>query len=473
MRVFGSSRDPDARRPDLCVIGAGPAGVAAALAGAALGARVVVIEKGACGGERVGFDAPFAVWRHAARHAAEGGLGALADWSEIAGRARNVARQAAASVSAERLRAAEVEVINAHARFVSPDQLVADGAPIAARRFVVATGRALVQPSAPGLELLHALDPLAALTLERRPAQIVILGAGATGLALAQTFARLGAPTIVIDKGAALADAPGEFSEPILRRLAAEGVRVAQHADITNVDPIGAGPGARLRFADGGEIEASHLIYASGWRAATEGLGLETTGARAGADGVQTRGDLRTSARRIFAAGSAVAGAAPDAEMAARMGRLAARGALLGLGGEAGLRHAPEIWPLDPAYARVGLDEARARAAGAKGVRVLRAAFADDDEPRAAGRADGHVALVVDRRGRLLGATFVGRDVDAATMAMSMALAGGLDVAGLAEVPLPGCGGLAAAGRALSVELARRARQPGVARLMGWRRRWG
>lgn len=470
MRFSGSSRHSDARRPDLCVIGAGPAGCAAALTGVALGASVVLIEAGTPGGARVGFDAPFAVWRHAARRAAEGGSRESANWAEIAGHAGEVARRAAASSSMERLRAAGVEVLAARARFIGPDELVADGAAIAARRFVVATGRVATTPAAPGLELLRPLGPAAALQLARRPAQAVILGAGATGLALAQTFVRLGAPVTVVERGAALAELPREFAAPVLRRLRAEGARVLEHAEIASVEPLGAEPGARLRLVGGFELEASHLIGATGWRAAIEGLGLETTGVRTDARGLIARDDLRTGARRVLAAGSVVAGAAPDADIAARMGRLAARRALLGLKGDAGLGRSPDVWPLDPTVARIGLDEERARAGGAKGVRVLRASFGEDDEARAANRRDGHLALVVDGSGRLLGATLVGRDVGAAATALAMAMAQGLDVAGLAEAPLPGLGGLSAAGRALSVELARLARRPAVARLMRWRR---
>lgn len=467
MRLLFPRRNQDALTPDLCVIGAGAAGCAAALTGAALGAATMVVEAAEPGGLRVSHDAPFAAWREAARRAAEGG--ARPAWETIAVQAARAARAAAVSSSFARLRAAGVSTLSGHARFVGPDRLLVGGVEVAARRFVVATGAAAKRPAAPGLDLVRALDVGEAMALTRRPERAAILGAGGTGLALAQIFARLGAGCVVVDSGAALADLPAEFAEPILRRLAAEGVEIAAHARVDAIEP--AGEGALVTLAGGRTIEATHLVVATGWRAATEGLGLETTGARADAGRLRTRPDLRTTARRIYAAGAA-AGAGGDAEIAARTGRLAARSALLGLGGDTRLAAAPTFWPLDPLVVRLGLDEEAARAQRIDGVRVLRASLGEDAEAQASGRRDGHMALTVDKRGRLLGATLSGRDVGAAAATLSMAVAQRLDVGALADAPLPGLGGLAALNRALGVEMARRARAPAVAWLMRWRRPW-
>ena len=469
MRWFRPHRADDVLTPDLCVIGAGAAGCAAALTGVALGAATVIVEAERPGGERVAFDAPFAVWREAARRRAESGRGEA--WARIAARARQAAARAQASCSAERLAAAGARLIAGHARFVAPDALSVGGVAIAARRFIVATGRAPVLPTLPGLDLLRPLSPADALTLDDMPDRLAILGAGATGLALAQTFARLGARVIVVDRGPALRELAREFADPALRRLRAEGVEIREEAAVAGVEPVGGEGAARLLLNDGECVKASHLVVATGWRANVQGLGLETTGARSGPEGMAVRGDLRSAARRIFVAGAAAAGAAPDAEGAARAGRLAARAALLGLPGDARLDAAPDVWPLDPAVARLGVDRRPPNAALA-GPRVLRASFGEDDAAFAAGRREGHLALSLDHKGKLVGATLVGSDIGAATAALSLALTRGLDAAALADAPLPGFGGLAATMRALGVEQARRARSPAVARLMRWRWRW-
>jgi pyruvate/2-oxoglutarate dehydrogenase complex dihydrolipoamide dehydrogenase (E3) component len=454
---------------DLCVIGAGSAGCAAALTGAALGAATAVVEAEAPGGERVAYDAPFAVWREAARAAAHGG--GATDWAAIAARAAAAARRVATSASAERLRAAGVTVIAGRGRFLDRRTLAVGTTTLRARRFIIATGRSLKAPSAPGLDLLHGLSPAQALTLTQAPSRVAILGAGGTGLALAQIFARLGAPVVAIEPGQALAGLGREFAEPALRRLSAEGVRLLEGVQIASVDPIGAGPGARLTLADGERIEASHLVFASGFRPALEGLGLETTGARVDASGVAARRDLSTGVAGLSVAGAAAAGGAPDAEAAARQGRLAARAALLGLKGDAQFAAAPRLTPLDPEIIEIGLSEAQARAAG-ETAHVLRATLGEDEAALAAGREDGHVALVTDARGALIGATLVGADARAAAAALAAAIARRMDVGGLAELPLPGFGGIAALTRAAGVALARRARSPAAARLLRWRRLW-
>ena len=323
MRWLRPHRVEKALTPDLCVIGAGAAGCAAALTGAALGAATVVIEAVSPGGARVAFDAPFAVWRAAARRRAEGGGGT--DWAEIAARGRAAAARAQASCSAERLKAAGVRVIQGHARFVAPDAVSVGGVAVAARRFVVATGRAPLSPTLPGLELLRPLTPADALALTEIPARLAILGAGATGLALAQTLTRLGARVVVVDQGPALRELPREFADPALRRLRSEGVEIREGVAPTGIEPVGAAGAARLLLPGGETIDASHVLVAAGWRANVEGLGLESTGAAFGPDGLGARGDLRSAARRIFAAGGVVKGAAPDAEGAAQCAQCLAR----------------------------------------------------------------------------------------------------------------------------------------------------
>lgn len=461
MKLFPSSRADAALRPDLCVVGAGAAGSAAALAGAALGARVVVVEAQAEGGEAGRYEAALAIWRRTARRRAEGG-GAVG-WAEIAAQAGAAAARAGAATSALRLRAAGVAVVEGRGRFVGRDRLAAGGVEIVARRFVVATGRAATAPAAPGLDLIRPLSPAAALALAAAPEQVAILGLGPTGLALAQIFARLGAPVAAIGAGVALPGLSREFAEPALRRLRAEGVRIVEGAEIAGIEP--AGTGALLRLRSGETIRASHVVAAGAERPQIEGLGLEAAGVASDADGISTRADLRSAARRVYAAGAVVSGAAPDGETAARMGRLAARSALLGLPGEARLDAAATRCGLDPDIWRIGRDET------APGARVLRAAFGEDAETRAAGPAEGHLAVTVDARGRILGATLVGRDVEATAAALSLAMARGLDVAALAQAPLPGVGGLAALARALGADLARQARGPAAARLLRWRRR--
>ncbi len=158
--------------PDICVIGAGPGGLAVATGAAAYGVRVVLVDKGRLGGQpgrRLTSTAGPCLPRLAAtarqaeavRTAGRFGLEAAEpeiDFKAVMANVREVASAAAPAVSPERLATLGVTVINAEARFTGRRRLIAGDTEIRARRYVIATGSSPVVPAIPGIAEIGCLD---------------------------------------------------------------------------------------------------------------------------------------------------------------------------------------------------------------------------------------------------------------------------------------------------------------------------
>ncbi len=400
--------------PDLCVIGAGAGGLAAASGAAALGVPVVLIEKGMMGGDCLNHGCVPSKALLAAAHAAHrarnmGHLGVSAadvhvDFAQVMTHVRASMASIAPNASEVRYRAMGVQVIRAPARFVARAKVEAGGFTIRARRFIVATGSSPIMPPIPGLEQIRVLTNESIFTLDRLPEHLVILGAGAVGTELAQAFVRLGARVTLLDQGRALSREDEEFADVIVAALRRDGVDLREEAKVLRAEALASG--FRLHLDGGTSIDGSHLLVAAGRQPNVMGLGLETAGVRRRKDGSLVGSNQRTSNRRIYIVGDA-AGGPQFTPVAIDQAGVALRATLFRLPP----RPAPECLPralfTDPELAACGLSEAEARKCHGA-IRVLRWPIAENDRARTQGAVTGHAKLVVGRNGRVLGAAIAG-----------------------------------------------------------------
>ena len=208
--------------PDICVIGAGSAGLSVAAGAATFGVPVVLIERGQMGGECLNTGCvpskaliAAAKHAHAVRKAAEFGVIAGApviDFEKVQAHVRAVIDAIAPHDSAERFTAMGVKVIRADARFTGRDIVAAGEYVIRARRFVIATGSSTVIPPIPGLADVDYLTNETLFDLRSLPSHLLIIGAGPVGLEMAQAHRRLGAEVTVVDTGKALSKEDPELA---------------------------------------------------------------------------------------------------------------------------------------------------------------------------------------------------------------------------------------------------------------------
>ena len=188
----------------------------------------------------------------------------------------------------------------------------------------------------------------------------------------------------------------------------------------------------------GGErrIEGSHMLIAAGRKPNIGNLGLEAAGVRFSSRGVEVDARLRTANKRIFAAGD-VTGGPQFTHVAGYHAGIVIRNALFRLPSKNEPKAVPWVAYTDPELARVGLHEARARERHGDGVRVLRADFSDNDRAQAEGETQGFLKAIVTKRGRVVGATIVGRNAGELIFPWVLAISQDLKMGALANLIVP------------------------------------
>lgn len=470
--------------PDLCVLGAGAGGLSVAAGAAALGVSVVLVEKNLMGGECLNVGcvpskALIAAARAASemRNAPRFGIHAhepIVDFEQVHAHIRGVIAAIAPNDSAERFGALGVEVIKAHGRFKDARTLVAGDCEIRARRFIVATGSKPARPAIEGLDLIHWHSNETIFDLKSLPPHLAVIGAGPVGLELAQSFRRLGSDVTVLETGTALAREDQELVEPLRRQLRADGVALREGVSILRVEPHGQGarlvlPGHLLEE----NLVVSHLLIATGRTPVVEDLGLDVAGVAFDRKaGIAVNARLRTSNRRVYAIGDVAAGSPRLTHAANHQAGLVLRSTLFRLRARFDETVIPRVVYTSPQIANVGLSEAEARARH-KHIRVLRWPFSENDRAIAGQVAAGHVKIIADRAGRILGAGLVGEDAGEMIGLWSLAVKKRLALRDIAETVLPYPTLSEAGRRAVLTGFAASLSSPWLARLLHFLRRFG
>ncbi|MET3893704.1 pyruvate/2-oxoglutarate dehydrogenase complex dihydrolipoamide dehydrogenase (E3) component [Bosea sp. OAE506] len=481
MSGTASPTPPAPLTPDLCVIGAGTAGLAVATAAAAFGVPVVLVERDRMGGE-TGSSAIAALASAGARAQAirdAGRFGIVVAEPDIRDAALHdhVQRVLAArqpNVSAERLTALGATVISGEARFVSRSTVAVGDQTIRARRFVVATGARAITPDIPGLADLPVLTEASLASLTRRPESLIVIGGSPAAAAIAQALARLGSRVALVEPASLL---PGEDPEAvaILRRtLLREGVGLHENRAIRRAEAAKGG----LRLVLDGDsqesetvIDAGQVLIAGPHLPAIEKLDLELAGIASGPTGIRVDRGLRSTNRRVYAIGDCAAGAAGGPTAAEEQARLVLRNALFRQGGRFDPAAIPRVTATQPPIAHVGLSEAEAQRQGE--IRVLRWPYAESDAAQADRTTEGFVKILTDAKGKLLGATVVGPQAGELIASWGLALAAGRTVQDMAALPMPQPSLAEVSKRAATSFLTPLATKPGLRRLIGWLRRLG
>lgn len=397
---------------DLCVIGAGSAGLSIAAGAAQLGRKVALVEKGEMGGDCLNYGCvpskamiAAASRAQAMRETAPFGVRPVdpeIDFAAVIDHVQSVIDAIAPHDSQERFESLGVRVIRAEAKFIGPRAVVAGDVEIAARRFVIATGSAPSIPPIPGLAGVRFLTNETIFANRTRPRHLIVAGGGPIGVELAQAHRRLGCAVTIVEAAALLGREDPEAVELVRGRLKAEGVVVREGAAIARVD------GAITVTLDSGEkIDGSHLLVATGRKPDFGGLGLERAGVEI--DGGELRLDdrLRTTNRRIFAAGDA-AGGPQFTHLAGDHASTIIRNILFKMPAKRRDALSPRVTYCEPELASIGLTEAEARQKYGD-IRSVRWAFADNDRARTERDAEGFIKAAICKNGRILGATIVGR----------------------------------------------------------------
>ncbi len=429
--------------PDLCIIGAGAAGLAVAAGAAQMGAEVVLIERGLMGGDCLNFGCIPSKSLLAAARLAEltrrgAALGIASapphiDFARVADSVQQVIARIAPNDSAERFKRLGARVLRAEAHFTSPRAIRAGDIEIRPRRSVIATGSHPASPPIPGLDRANYLTNETVFANRERPDHLIIIGGGPIGMEMAQAHCRLGARVTVLDIGPLLPRDDPELAASLAERLAGEGVQSRPRIGIEAIEPEG--KGVAVRLSGGERISGSHLLVAAGRRPSIEALDLPAAGIEASEKGITVDDRLRTTNRRAFAIGD-VAGGPQFTHIAFYHAGIVIRNALFRLPARVDYRALPWVTYTDPELAQVGLTEPAARAAGLA-VQVLRWPFVENDRAQTERDTEGLVKVVLGRGGRVLGASILGAGAGDLILSWALAISQKLRVGAVANLIVP------------------------------------
>jgi pyruvate/2-oxoglutarate dehydrogenase complex dihydrolipoamide dehydrogenase (E3) component len=479
---------PEVLKPDICVIGAGSGGLSVAAAAAAFGVSVVLVEKGRMGGDCLNTGCvPSKSLIAAAKHAraiseAEAfGLPTRmpeVDFGKVHAHVHGVIAAIAPNDSKERFNGLGVRVIEGAARFKNRRTVaVGEATEIRARRFVIATGSTPSLPPIAGLDTVPYLTNETVFDLTERPAHLIVLGAGPIGLELAQAFRRLGSAVTVLETAQPLAREDPECADVVLDQLVREGVDLRTGITVARVEAQPTeGRDTTIKVVlreEAGEqaIAGSHLLVATGRRVDTDGLGLEQAGIKHDGGGILVDARLRTANKRVYAIGDA-AGGPQFTHVANYHAGLVIRNALFRLRAEVDPDTIPRVTFTDPELAHVGLTEAQARERGLR-LRVLRWPYHENDRAQAERATEGHIKVVTDRKGGILGCTIVGAGAGELITAWTLAISQNLNIRAFVGiiVPYPTLGEIGK--RAATTYFTPGLTNSWVRRIIAWLRRFG
>ena len=476
-------------RADVCVIGAGSGGLNVASGAAQLGAKAVLIERGAMGGDCLNVGCvPSKALLHVAHTASlirrAGPLGISVSEPEVdyAGAMAHV-RRAIERIephdSQERFEGLGVRVIRDTGHFIDARTVQAGDSRIRAKYFVIATGSAPAIPAIPGLDSVPFLTNESLFSRTEAPRHLAIIGAGPIGVEMAQAHQRLGCQVTLIEaQSSILPRDDAELSALLAQQLRADGVDLRLGTTVAAVSGKAGDIRVELQAGDGSakgaiqdSIQASHLLIATGRRPVTDGLGLDAAGITHSAAGIAVGPNLRTNRRHVFAMGDVIGGEG-FTHLAAHHASVIVREMLFRLPSRVATSAIPRVTYTAPELAQIGLTEAEATAAVlAPRTETLRVDGNDRfvAENIASGPEAGLAKLVFDgRRGKLIGAAILAPGAGDLIGPLGHVIEGRLKLSAVASQMLPYPTHAEIPKRAAGMHLAEVLFAPRTRRLISW-----
>lgn len=402
---------------DLCVIGAGSAGLSVAAGAVQLGLSVALIEKNKMGGDCLNTGCVPSKSLLAAAKAAQGfrkagafGITAqepAVDFSAVKDYVQSVIKTIEPHDSVERFEAMGVKVIRGTAQFKSDRAVAVNGQELTAKYFVIATGSRAVLPPIKGLSPHKTLTNETIFDLREKPEHLIIIGGGPIGMEMAQAHRRLGCRVTVLDIGHVLPKDDPAFAAIVRAALENEGVHIIEKTGIREIEHDAGAVTVHIE-KDGrlSTIKGSHILAAAGRAANVDGLGLENAGIAFDKKGIKTDARLRTNKKHIFAAGDA-AGGPQFTHVAGYHAGIIIRNIVFKIPAKVDYAALPWVTYTDPELAHVGATEAMAREKYGDTIRAVTWPFRENDRAQAEHRTEGMIKVITRKNGHVIGATIV------------------------------------------------------------------
>ena len=406
---------------DVIVLGSGPGGYVTAIRASQLGFKTAVIEKENLGGVCLNWGCiPTKALLKSAqvfdylKHAEDYGLKVESygkDFDAVVNRSRNVAEDMSKGVQFL-MKKNKIDVIIGYGKIKPGKKVDVDGTEYSADHIIISTGaRSRELPSLPQ-DGKKVIGYRKAMTLEKQPKKLIIVGSGAIGVEFAYFYNAMGTEVTVVEYMPRIVPVEDEeISKQLERSFKKSGIKIMTSTELTAVDTSGKGVKASVKSKKGEDtLEADVVLSAVGIKTNIENIGLEDVGIVTDRDKILVNDFYQTNMPGYYAIGDVTAGPAL-AHVASAEGILCVE-KIAGQHVEAlDYNNIPGCTYCSPEVASVGLTEAQAKEQGLE-VKIGKFPFSASGKASAGGNTEGFVKVIFDAKyGEWLGCHMIGTGV--------------------------------------------------------------
>ena len=437
-------------RYNLVVIGGGTAGLVSAMGAAGLGAKVALIERDLLGGDCLNVGcvpskALLSVGRFVRSLRRSDLLGVRLSgkpeikFPEVMARLRKLRAEISPHDSAERFRAAGVDVFMGHGQFVSANEVKVGETTLRFSKAVITSGARAAKLDIDGSDDTDILTNETIFSLTALPQRMVVIGGGPIGCELAQVFAQLGSHVIQLERSGRLLPREEEAASAVIHAsLQGDGVQICTSTQIIGLSQNGNNKTVSVKDAHGvRKIDCDAVLSAVGRTPNVTGMGLETAGIQYDPKlGITVNDKLQTTNHHVYAAGD-VASRYQFTHAADFMARAVLQNALfLGRQKVSNLL-IPWATYTSPEVAHVGLYPHEAESQNIP-TDCYEVRFSEVDRSILESETEGFVRVIVPRgKDTILGATIVSPHAGDLISEITVAMKNGIGLKGIASTIHP------------------------------------
>jgi len=422
---------------DLIVIGAGSGGLTAAIGGAGIGARTLLIEKAKIGGDCTHYGCiPSKTLIKASKNYRQikeilGDNAPAIDLSPVLTEVAQKVKTIADTEKAEVLeREYGIDTVCGEASFVDEETLRVGSQKFSSQRFVIATGSRARVPDIQGLKDIPYLTNHQIFEPDNFKS-LIIIGGGPIGCELGQAFAALGIQVRLIDSGKTiLGREDKQAAELIKKQMEVDGVEFFLDARPVRVERLHDGE-IVVFLENGEEVIGERILLAAGRIPNTEGLALENARVQYTSAGISVNKQARSSNKRIYAIGDVVGGA-QFTHYANHMGKIALSNSLFGPFFPYEQSIIPRATFTYPEVSSVGETEQSLRQQN-KEFLTLYKDYRHIDRAITDNKTAGFIKILTDSKGKILGATILGENAGELIGEIALAMKNDLSITKIAD----------------------------------------
>jgi pyruvate/2-oxoglutarate dehydrogenase complex dihydrolipoamide dehydrogenase (E3) component len=434
------------KNTDVCVIGAGSAGLSVAVGAAQMGASTILIEHGKMGGDCLNTGCvpsksllAAAKAAYGCEHMSQFGLKegkVTVDHAAVYKHVHDVMKQISPHDSVERMESLGIEVIHQTAQFINDRDLQVNGMVIRAKRYVIATGSKPIHPDVPGIENIPYFTNETIFDVQRPMEHLLIIGGGPIGMEMAQAHARLGSKVTILQKSGILPRDDQELVEIIRRKFKEEGIQVYEHTDLNAINfKNGIITISGSHKGENFQVQGSHLLVATGRKPNVEHLQLDLAGVVYSQKGILVDEHLRTRNHRIYAIGDVI-GQQQFTHAASYHASIVLRNILFRMSAKVDPKVIPWVTYTDPELAHIGMIEEQC-ASSHMAYRVLRFPMEENDRAQCERQTEGLIKVILDHKDRIIGVTICSHQAGELLPFWILAMSKNLKMKDIASLVIP------------------------------------